>query len=113
MEAQRLSPPSHKRFPVDLEADAWEHSRVAALDGVVRGFIAWALGSWNRRLTIWHFYVDLPYRARGGGRALLDAAAEWARGAGALTAWIGTSHVNPPGIAAHRRLGLPHRGFRP
>lgn len=61
IESRPLVTPRHKRFPIDLEAEAWEHGRVAVLDGVVRGFIAWAFASWNRRVTIWHFYIDLPY----------------------------------------------------
>ncbi|HEX3867610.1 MAG TPA: GNAT family N-acetyltransferase [Gemmatimonadaceae bacterium] len=111
IESQPLVAPRQKRFPIDLEAEAWEHGRVAVLDGVVRGFIAWALASWNRRVTICHFYIDLPHRARGGGRALMDAAVEWARGAGALTVWIETSNVNHQGIAAYRRLGFDICGF--
>jgi ribosomal protein S18 acetylase RimI-like enzyme len=111
MESQPLVRPRHKRFPVDLKADACEHSRVAVLDGMVRGFMAWALAPWNRRLTIWHFYIDQPCRARGGGRVLMDAAIEWGRSAGAVTAWIETSHVNHPGIAAYRQLGFEICGF--
>jgi ribosomal protein S18 acetylase RimI-like enzyme len=41
----------------------------------------------------------------------MDAAVDWARGAGALTVWIETSHVNHPGIAAYRRLGFDICGF--
>jgi GNAT superfamily N-acetyltransferase len=111
LEPQRLDTPRRKRFPIDLGADAWEHGRVAVLDDVVRGFIAWALQEWNRRMAIWHFYIDLPYRRRGGGRILMDAALEWARRVGAVTAWLETSQVNHPGIVAYRRLGFDICGF--
>lgn len=111
IKSQPLAAPRDKQFPVDLDAEACEHGRVAVLDGVVRGFVGWAFASWNRRLTICHFYIDRPYRSRGGGRMLMDAAVDWARGAGALTVWIETSHVNHPGIAAYRRLGFEICGF--
>jgi GNAT superfamily N-acetyltransferase len=111
LEPQPLEPPRFQRFPINLKADAFQHGKVAVLDGEVRGFIAWALATWNRRMTIWHFYVDLPYRKRGGGRVLMNAALEWARHAGAVTAWVETSQVNSPGIAAYRRLGFEICGF--
>lgn len=111
LEPRPLDTPRRKRFPVELDADEWEHGRVAVLDDEVRGFIAWDLEAWNQRMRIWHCYVDLPFRRRGGGRLMMDAALEWARGAGAVTAWLETSHVNHPGIAAYRRFGFEICGF--
>jgi ribosomal protein S18 acetylase RimI-like enzyme len=102
---------SGKRFPIDLSADAWQKGHVALLDGEVRGFIAAAIKAWNCRMAIWHFYVDLPFRGRGGGRALMRAAVAWGRTAGARTAWIETTHLNDPGIQAYRRLGFEICGF--
>jgi ribosomal protein S18 acetylase RimI-like enzyme len=113
LEPSTIKKPTSKAFPIDLAAEAWTRGRVAIPedDDAVRGFIAWGIEPWNRRMTIWHFYVDKPYRERGGGRRLMDAALEWARAAGALTAWLETSNVNQPGIAAYRRLGFEICGF--
>ena len=111
LEPRPLDPPCRKRFPVDLGADTWTHGTVAVLDEEVRGFAAWDLEAWNRRMRIWHFYVDLPYRRRGGGKLLMEAALAWGRRSGALTAWLETSHLNQPGIAAYRRLGFDLCGF--
>ncbi len=111
LEPRPLDTPRCQRFPVDLDTDAWEHGRVAVLDDSVRGFMAWTLEAWNQRMKIWHFYVDLPYRRRGGGRMLMDAALAWAGRAGAVTAWVETSHVDGPGIDAYRRLGFELCGF--
>jgi GNAT superfamily N-acetyltransferase len=111
LEPQPLDTPRYHRFPIDLKADAWEHGKVAVLDGAVRGFIAWTLEAWNRRMTIWHFYIDLPYRRCGGGRVLINAALECARRDGAVTAWLETSQFNDPGIVAYRRLGFEICGF--
>jgi len=111
LEPARVTPPQRRHFPLDLAADAWTHGSVALLDGRVCGFIAWALENWNRRMSIWHFYVDLPYRRMGAGRVLLDSALDWARRAGARCAWAETSGANQPGIAAYRRLGFDICGF--
>lgn len=111
LEPQPLDTPRRKRFPVDLDADAWAHASVAVLDDGVRGFIAWDIEAWNQRMRIWHFYLDLPYRRRGGGRMLMDAALAWARRARAVTAWVETSQFNHPGIVAYRRLGFDICGF--
>jgi len=77
----RVSCPSNgtqeEAVAIDLDADPWEHALVACLEGRVRGFIAMAVEPWNRRMSIWHFYVDLPVRERGGGRVLMDAAIRW------------------------------------
>jgi GNAT superfamily N-acetyltransferase len=81
------------------------------MGGEVRGFIAVAFEEWNRRMSIWHFYVDRPLRGRGGGRALLQPALEWGRAAGAKTAWVETTNLNHPGIEAYRRLGFELCGF--
>jgi ribosomal protein S18 acetylase RimI-like enzyme len=77
----------------------------------LHGFIAWSIEAWNRRMTIWHFYVGLPYRQRGAGRLLMDAALDDARRVAAAMVWVETSHVNGPGIAAYQRLGFEICGF--
>jgi len=100
-----------RHFPIDLAADRWSHALVATQAGAVRGFVAWAIESWNRRMTIWHFYVDAPYRRQGAGRELIDVAIDRARRADALTAWVETSATNHPGITAYRRLGFEICGF--
>jgi ribosomal protein S18 acetylase RimI-like enzyme len=111
LEPVAVSSPLTKTYAIDLAADDWQHGCVAVLDGRVRGFIAWGEQSWNRRLSIWHFYVDVPYRRRGGGRLMMKAALAWAAQRGLLTAWLETSNGNQPGIASYRRLGFEICGF--
>ena len=111
LEAQPSSPILHRSYALDLSDDSWMHARVAVLDGVVRGFIAWGWESWNRRLAIWHFYVDRPCRRAGAGRLMMDAALAWGRNEGLATAWVETANVNHPGIAAYRKLGFEICGF--
>jgi len=111
LEMKRIHPPREKRFQIELKADAWQQGYVATVDGVVHGFVAMQFSAWNRRMSIWHFYVDLTYRGRGGGRQLMHAGYEWGRKAGAITAWAETSNINVPGIKAYRRLGFDICGY--
>jgi ribosomal protein S18 acetylase RimI-like enzyme len=99
------------RFPIDLDQPRWEHGYVAVEDGAVRGFIATRFEAWNRRLAIWHFYVDSGHRRRGIGRALMEQALEDGCLLAATMAWVETSNVNGPGIDAYRRLGFSICGF--
>jgi ribosomal protein S18 acetylase RimI-like enzyme len=111
LESQPSSELIRRSYAIDLSADAWKLARVAVLDGVVRGFVAWGRESWNRRLVIWHFYVDRPCRRTGAGRLLMDAALEWGRSEGLATAWVETANVNQPAVAAYRKLGFEICGF--
>lgn len=103
--------PRVKRFPLALDADPWEDAWVAEDGGGVRGFIATAFGEWNRRLTLWHFYVDLGERGRGIGRWLMEHALDEGRRRGAVTAWVETSNRNFPGVQLYRHLGFELCGF--
>ena len=106
-----ITVPHSKRGVIDIAAGAPAHGWVALLDGRVRGFLGWDHDAAARRMTIAAFHVDRPYRRRGAGRALIDAALDWAGHTGAITLWLETSSVNHAGIAAYRRLGFEICGF--
>jgi ribosomal protein S18 acetylase RimI-like enzyme len=110
---ERVRATSHqpKQFPIHLDHPAWDQGYVAVEDGIVRGFIASAFEAWNRRLAIWHFYVDVKHRQRGIGRRLMEHAIESGRRSGATIAWAETSNRNYPGIEVYRRLGFVLCGF--
>ena len=105
------TPARQGRFAIDLDLPPWDRGFVAVEDRVVRGFVATRLEAWNRRLAIWHFYVDRHHRGRGIGRELLEQALADGRGSGALVAWVETGSDNAPGIEAYRRLGFSICGF--
>ena len=100
-----------KRFPFDPNHLPWDRGYAAIHEGKLCGFIATKYESWNRRLTVVHFYVDLNYRRRGIGRQLLERAIESGRTTGARMAWVETSNFNHPGILAYQRLGFSLCGF--
>jgi ribosomal protein S18 acetylase RimI-like enzyme len=99
------------RFGIDPDEPRCDEGWVAVENGQIIGFIATRFAPWNRRLVIWHFYVDRSQRGRGVGRTLLDQALAAGRATGALTAWVETNNQNVPGIAAYRRLGFALVGF--
>jgi ribosomal protein S18 acetylase RimI-like enzyme len=110
---RRLAEPLTKRFPLEDLADParpWNLAWVAEVDGVVRGFAAAGFQAWNRRLVLWHLYVDEPARGRGLARALVDAVETEGRRLGARHLWLETSSLNAPGVEAYRRLGFSLTG---
>lgn len=76
--ALRLTTPEEpitKRFPLEglaISDRLWEFAAVALVDDRICGFLGAGYQAWNRRLTIWHLYVDSPQRRRGIARLLLD-----------------------------------------
>jgi len=108
-----LDGPVTKRFPLDDldEAGAWDTTRVAVEGEALAAFLAAKWQRWNRRLVIQHLYVDAPYRRRGIGRSLVEAALSDGVAAGMRTAWVETSSWNVPGIRAWRAMGFALSGL--
>jgi len=109
LEPRALAAPLTKVFPLDDLADArrpWDKAVVAVEGERCAGFAAAGFEPWNRRLTIWHFYVDAGRRGLGVGRRLMEALAEHGRALGASHMWLESSSVNPAGAAVYRRLGF-------
>lgn len=104
------SPPAVLTFPLDDDLDdegrPWEHGLVAEQGGAAVGFAALRHEQWNRRVVIWHLYVDRAARGAGVGRLLLGAAADYARGRGARCLALETSSNNHPAIQFYRRMGF-------
>jgi ribosomal protein S18 acetylase RimI-like enzyme len=105
----RLATPVRKTFPLDdlCRLDRpWEFASVATVDERICGFIAAGYHPWNRRLTIWHLYVDSAHRKKGIARLLVIRANDYGVSRGALNLWLETSSLNVPGVQAYRRLGF-------
>lgn len=96
-----------KRFPLDDLHDAdrpWTHGFLAEDGGACAGFAAAGFEPWNRRLVLWHLYVQPAARGRGIGRRLVERIADLGRELGARHLWLETSNLNAPGVAAYRAL---------
>jgi ribosomal protein S18 acetylase RimI-like enzyme len=108
-----LDAPLTKRFPLDDLQDAdrpYDQAWVAVEDATIVGFAATSYASWNRRLVLWHLYVDPTRRRRGIAGALLRAVDAHAITRGARNVWLETSSLNAPGVAAYRALGFSLSG---
>jgi ribosomal protein S18 acetylase RimI-like enzyme len=111
---RRLVAPTAKRFPLDdLRSDdrPWSHGFVAEDDGACIGFAAAGFQPWNKRLMLWHLYVQPTARGRGVGRQLVERVTELGRQLGARHLWLETSSLNAPGVAAYRALGFSLTGI--
>jgi ribosomal protein S18 acetylase RimI-like enzyme len=103
-----------KRFPLEevfAEDRPWEAGWVAIEDDAICGFAATAFEPWNRRLVLWHMYVDAHARRRGVGWALMEAVQAEAAKRGALHIWLETSNRNLPGIEAYKAMGFQITGL--
>ena len=102
-----LSPPLVKRYPFSRRDEAsWDSGLVAVLDDEVVGFVATRFNDWNSSVVVAHFYVSGLHRGRGFGRQLMEAALADGARRGARRAWVETSSLNYPGVAAYERLGF-------
>jgi ribosomal protein S18 acetylase RimI-like enzyme len=108
-----LEAPLSKRFPLDDLVSAqrpYDRAWVALAGERIVGFAATAFEPWNRRLVLWHLYVDPSHRGRGIGRQLLEMVDDHGVERGARHLWLETSSLNVPGIAAYRALGFSLTG---
>jgi ribosomal protein S18 acetylase RimI-like enzyme len=108
-----LAQPLIKRFPLDdltSPQRPYDHAW-AAWDGErCVGFAATSYEPWNRRLTLWHLYVDPSLRRQGIARQLLKSVEPHGQAHGARHLWLETSSLNVPGVAAYRALGFSLTG---
>lgn len=108
-----LAAPLTKRFPLDDLEDPerpYDQAWVAVEDQAIVGFAATSYAAWNRRLVLWHLYVDGPRRGRGVSRQLLAFVEAQGVARGARHIWLETSSLNAPGVAAYRALGFSLSG---
>ena len=102
-------PPRVKRFLIyDLGEDwrEWDEAHVATDEDRIVGFAASSYQFWNRRVVIWHLYVDPPFRRKGIGETLLAKVFERAERKKALAVFLETSNLNAPGIAWYEKHGF-------
>ncbi len=108
-----LDTPLTKHFPLDDLDDPerpYDQAWLAVENAAVVGFAATSFASWNRRLVLWHLYVDPARRRRGIARELLRSVDAHALARGARNIWLETSSLNAPGVAAYRSLGFALSG---
>jgi len=78
---------------------------VAEVDGEVAGLLILVVPEWTDAAEITDLAIDIAFRRLGAGHALIEAAADWARGRGYREMASDTSLDNTVSHAAHRRVG--------
>jgi ribosomal protein S18 acetylase RimI-like enzyme len=98
-----------KRFWVyDLNSPDrdWDEAHVAVEADRIVGFVCTSWQFWNRRVVLWHIYVDRASRGQGIGLRLLDQVYARSRRHKALAIFLETSNLNVPGVAWYERQGF-------
>lgn len=89
----------------------WDEAHVAVDGERIVGFVATSWQFWNRRLVLWHIYVDRPLRGQGLGHRLLEPVFARAARQEALSVFLETSNLNVPGIDWYERQGFKLGGL--
>jgi len=84
---------------------------VAEVDGEIAGLLMIIVPTWTDSAEITDLAVDIAFRRMGAGRALLDAAAEWARRRGYGSLWVEPRADNHAAICFYTALGFRLAGF--
>lgn len=103
-----LEIPITKKYKIEFEdgEQIWDRIIVAQEKGDICGFLAYAYQDWNKRLSVWHFYVGPEQRKKGIGTLLMERLLQIAKNCRAKTVWIETSNVNYPAIQMYQKLGF-------
>ena len=107
----RRSPSGSRWTTCAADERPWSHGFVAEDGGVCVGFAAAVFEPWNKRLVLWHLYVQPSARGRGTARRLVERVADLGHDLGARHIWLETSNLNVPGVAAYRALGFSLTGI--
>lgn len=80
---------------------------MAILDGVAVGCVALAKMD-EHSYELIKMAVDESYQRRGIGRAVMNAAIEWARKQGARRLWLETNHALAPALKLYETSGFKY-----
>ena len=84
---------------------------IAESGGQVGGLLMIIVPAWTDAAEITDLAVDIALRRLGAGRALVDAAAEWARGRRYRSLWVEPRADNRAAISFYTALGFRLAGF--
>jgi ribosomal protein S18 acetylase RimI-like enzyme len=84
---------------------------VAEVDGEVAGLLILVVPEWTDAAEITDLAIDIAFRRLGAGHALIEAAADWARGRGYRALWVEPRADNHAAISFYISLGFRLSGF--
>jgi ribosomal protein S18 acetylase RimI-like enzyme len=115
---QTVRLPRHMRaeYPRALEQllDDWQRGEgffVAEVDGQVRGYLDGMIEPWQDRFWVANLAVDLDFRRRGVGSALVHYAREWAKQQSLQSLVVEAATKNYPALRFYDKLGFEFCGF--
>lgn len=112
---ETITPPLRKRYSWDPlnpeERQDWDCAFLAEDGGQLAGVAAAQYVPWNRRIVLWHLYVQPSHRRLGIGTLLLDAVNRFGLTRHARCLWLETQNTNFPGIQFYLRSGFAFCGF--
>lgn len=105
---QVLEKPLTKGYELDLNSSEkeWDRILLARQGDELLGYLAYSYKNWNKRLCIWHFYVDPKHRKKGVGVSLIEHLKRTGKIIGAHLIWVETNNVNYPAIQMYQKLGF-------
>jgi ribosomal protein S18 acetylase RimI-like enzyme len=84
---------------------------LAEVDGDVAGLLIVVVPDWGDAAEITDLAVDIAFRRVGAGRALVEAAIDWAREQGHRALWVEPRADNHAAISFYTSLGFRVSGF--
>jgi len=81
------------------------------VDGEVAGLLILVVPEWTDAAEITDLAIDIAFRRLGAGHALIEAAADWARGRGYRALWVEPRADNHAAISFYVSLGFRVSGF--
>ena len=103
-----LETPLKKGYELDIDSTEkeWDRILLARQGDELLGYLAYSYKNWNKRLCIWHFYVDPKHRKKGVGVSLIDHLKRTGKIIGTSLIWVETNNVNYPAIQMYQKLGF-------
>ncbi|MCU1287845.1 MAG: ribosomal-protein-alanine acetyltransferase [Acidobacteria bacterium] len=111
---EKLAAPLYKTYPLDSivkDIDEADYGVVAEIDEKIAGFALVKYEAWNNRARLTGIFVRANSKGKGVGRALIEAATNFAKGKKARCLFVETQNVNYPAIQFYRKSGFEFCGF--
>jgi GNAT superfamily N-acetyltransferase len=111
---EKLVVPFQKTYPFDSikkDIDGADYAVIAEIDKIIAGFATVKYEEWNNRAILTGIFVARESKGNGVGRALVGAAANFAKTKSARCLWAETQNVNRPAIQFYLKIGFEFCGF--
>ena len=88
-----------------------DYAVVAEDENIIAGFATVKFETWNNRAVLTGIFVAPEFQGKGVGKALIDAAIDYAKAKSARCLFAETQSINYPAIQFYRKIGFEFCGF--